>query len=94
MGTIPNLSISLPGSKLIDGVPLELSSFIYVCIISVPLSIISITAKVYKIITQIDKSKLNSIISELPTIRRKKIIKTLEFYTIKTPKRKNMDQDI
>lgn len=94
MGSIPNLSLSLPGSKLIDGVPLELSSFIYVCIIAIPLSIISITAKVYKIITQIDKSKLNSIISELPTIRQKKIIKTLEFYTIKTPKRKNMDQDI
>ena len=94
VGLIPNLSLNLPGSKLYEGVPLEVSFFIYVCIIGIPLSIISITVWVYKIITQIDKPKLNSIIAELPAIRRKKIIKTLEFYTDKTPKRKNLEQDI
>ncbi|MHA1727480.1 MAG: hypothetical protein ACTSWY_01955 [Promethearchaeota archaeon] len=94
LSIIPNILISVPGTRLLGGSSVEVSTFIYICIFAFPICFVIITARIYQLIAKIDNNALQSIIAGFPKMQQKKIIKTLEFYTTRTSKRKDIDQDI
>ena len=78
---IPSISVSIPGSDLVEGNPLNISYFIIICIITIPILFFLVIQKTNFIISNFSCDKINEKLSDFKEYEKRKIVKILKYYT-------------